>query len=84
MLNDKKNNGFSLAPDNTKPSGSLIYRIIKRGFDVLFSAVLMIPVGILIGIFFLLSRLTTAARYSIWLKEQDVSEKHLRCSSCAR
>ena len=51
MLNDKKNNGFSLAPDNTKPSGSLIYRIIKRGFDVLFSAVLMIPVGILIGIF---------------------------------
>ena len=38
MLNDKKNNGFSLAPDNTKPSGSLIYRIIKRGFDVLFSA----------------------------------------------
>ena len=51
MLNDKKNNGFSLAPDNTKPSGSLIYRIIKRSFDVLFSAVLMIPVGILIGIF---------------------------------
>ena len=48
MLNDKKNNGFSLAPGNTKPSGSLIYRIIKRGFDVLFSAVLMIPVGILI------------------------------------
>ena len=37
-----------------KPSGNLVYRIIKRLFDVIVSAVLMIPVGIVIlisGIF---------------------------------
>ena len=31
-----------------KPSGSLIYRFIKRLFDVVVSAVLMIPIGIVI------------------------------------
>lgn len=37
-----------------KPSGSIIYRFIKRFFDVVVSAVLMIPIGIVIlisGIF---------------------------------
>lgn len=37
-----------------KPSGSLIYRFVKRLFDVVVSAILMIPVGIVIiisGIF---------------------------------
>ncbi len=33
-----------------KPSGSLIYRFIKRLFDVVVSAILMIPIGIVIGI----------------------------------
>ena len=33
-----------------KPSGSLIYRFIKRGFDIGVSAILMIPIGIVIGI----------------------------------
>lgn len=31
-----------------KPSGSLIYRFIKRLFDVIVSAVLMIPIGLVI------------------------------------
>ena len=31
-----------------KPSGSLIYRFIKRLFDVVVSAILMIPIGIVI------------------------------------
>ncbi len=33
-----------------KPSGSIPYRFIKRLFDVICAAVLMIPVGIVIGI----------------------------------
>lgn len=33
-----------------KPSGSLIYRFIKRLFDVVVSAILMIPIGIVICI----------------------------------
>ncbi|MBR4578564.1 MAG: sugar transferase [Oscillospiraceae bacterium] len=33
-----------------KPSGSLVYRFIKRLFDVMMSSVLMIPVGIVIVI----------------------------------
>lgn len=33
-----------------KPSGSLGYRFIKRVFDVVCSAILMIPIGIVIGI----------------------------------
>jgi len=33
-----------------KPSGSLLYRFIKRLFDVVVSAILMIPIGIVIGI----------------------------------
>lgn len=33
-----------------KPAGSLIYRFIKRLFDVVVSAILMIPIGIVIGI----------------------------------
>ena len=33
-----------------KPAGSLIYRFIKRLFDVVISAILLIPIGILIGI----------------------------------
>lgn len=31
-----------------KPSGSLIYRIIKRLFDIIVSAIFMIPIGIII------------------------------------
>ena len=31
-----------------KPSGSLIYRFIKRIFDVIVSAILMVPIGIVI------------------------------------
>ena len=34
----------------TKPSGSLAYRFIKRMFDITCSAILMIPVGIVIGL----------------------------------
>lgn len=37
-------------PSEMKPSGSLIYRFIKRLFDIVMSAVLMIPIGIVIGI----------------------------------
>jgi lipopolysaccharide/colanic/teichoic acid biosynthesis glycosyltransferase len=33
-----------------KPSGSFIYRFIKRLFDVVVSAILMIPIGLVIGI----------------------------------
>lgn len=33
-----------------KPSGSLIYRFIKRTFDIVCSVILMIPIGIVIGI----------------------------------
>ncbi len=33
-----------------KPAGSLLYRFIKRLFDVVASAILMIPIGIVIGI----------------------------------
>lgn len=36
--------------NNMKPSGSLLYRFIKRLFDVVVSAILMIPIGIVIGI----------------------------------
>ena len=57
MLNDKKNSVFSDTPDIAKPSGKLTYRIVKRGFDILCSAVLMIPVGILVGIFSLVIKL---------------------------
>ena len=31
-----------------KPSGSLVYRLIKRVFDVMVSAILIIPIGIVI------------------------------------
>ena len=34
--------------NNMKPSGSLVFRFIKRLFDVIVSAILMIPVGIVI------------------------------------
>ena len=33
-----------------KPSGSLVYRFIKRTFDIACSAILMIPIGLVIGI----------------------------------
>ena len=33
-----------------KPSGSMIYRFVKRVFDIVISAILMIPIGIVIGI----------------------------------
>lgn len=33
-----------------KPSGNLIYRFIKRTFDIVCSVILMIPIGIVIGI----------------------------------
>ena len=33
-----------------KPSGSLMYRFIKRTFDIVCSVILMIPIGIVIGI----------------------------------
>ena len=33
-----------------KPSGSLMYRFIKRTFDIVCSVILMIPIGIIIGI----------------------------------
>ena len=33
-----------------KPSGSFIYRFIKRAFDIICSVILMIPIGIVIGI----------------------------------
>lgn len=33
-----------------KPSGSLLFRVVKRTFDLLCSLVLMIPIGIVIGI----------------------------------
>lgn len=33
-----------------KPSGSLIYRFIKRSFDIVASAILLIPIGVVIGI----------------------------------
>lgn len=33
-----------------KPSGSLIYRFTKRLFDIIISAILMIPISIVIGI----------------------------------
>lgn len=36
--------------NNIKPSGSVLYRFIKRLFDVVVSAILMIPIGIVIGI----------------------------------
>lgn len=36
--------------NNMKPSGSLAYRLIKRLFDVSFSAILMIPIGIIIAV----------------------------------
>lgn len=36
--------------NNMKPSGSLIYRFIKRTFDIVCSAILMIPIGIVIGV----------------------------------
>lgn len=42
-----------------KPSGSLVYRSIKRIFDIVCSAILMIPVGIIIGI------------SSIFIKKED-------------
>lgn len=36
--------------NKTKPAGSLIYRSIKRLFDIVVSAILLIPIGIVIGI----------------------------------
>ena len=36
--------------NNMKPSGSLIYRFIKRLFDITTSMILLIPIGIVIGI----------------------------------
>lgn len=42
-----------------KPSGGLVYRSIKRIFDIVCSAILMIPVGIIIGI------------SSIFIKKED-------------
>lgn len=33
-----------------KPSGSVFYRFIKRLFDIVASAILMIPIGIVIGV----------------------------------
>ena len=34
--------------NNMKPSGSLLYRFIKRLFDIVCSVILMIPVGVII------------------------------------
>lgn len=45
--------------NNMKPAGSVGYRFIKRTFDIVCSAVLMIPVGIVIGI------------SSIFIKKED-------------
>lgn len=36
--------------NNLKPSGSLGFRFIKRTFDIVFSFILMIPIGIVIAI----------------------------------
>lgn len=36
--------------NNIKPSGSLGFRFIKRAFDIIFSAILMLPVGLVIVI----------------------------------
>ena len=36
--------------NNMRPSGNFLYRFIKRTFDIIFSAILMMPVGIVIGI----------------------------------
>lgn len=36
--------------NNMKPSGSLPYRFIKRTFDITASAILMVPIGLVIGI----------------------------------
>ena len=36
--------------NSMKPSGSLVYRFIKRTFDIACSAILMIPIGLVIGI----------------------------------
>ncbi|MDV7750682.1 sugar transferase [Enterococcus faecium] len=36
--------------NNIKPSGSIGFRIVKRAFDIVCSAILMIPVGIVIGV----------------------------------
>ncbi len=36
--------------NNMRPSGSFGFRFIKRAFDIVCSAILMIPVGVIIGI----------------------------------
>ncbi len=36
--------------NSIKPSGGFLYRFIKRLFDIVVSAILMIPIGIVIGI----------------------------------
>lgn len=36
--------------NSMKPSGSFVYRFIKRTFDIACSAILMIPIGLVIGI----------------------------------
>lgn len=36
--------------NNMKPSGSIGFRFVKRAFDIVCSAILMIPVGIVIGV----------------------------------
>ncbi len=36
--------------NNMKPSGSFGFRFVKRAFDIVCSAILMIPVGIVIGV----------------------------------
>lgn len=33
---------------NMKPAGSLLYRIIKRVFDIVFSLILLVPIGLVI------------------------------------
>ena len=36
--------------NNMKPSGSLPYRVVKRAFDITASAILMVPIGLVIGV----------------------------------
>lgn len=45
--------------NNMKPAGNIVYRFIKRTFDIVCSAVMLIPVGIIIGI------------SSIFIKKED-------------
>lgn len=45
--------------NNMKPAGNIVYRFIKRIFDIVFSMILMVPVCIVIGI------------SSIFIKKED-------------